>query len=147
MHSIVQMAGKLRAAPGKFGLCTGNGWYVTKHSAGIYSTTPKLGAWKREDPKAYQKELDAMAHPEVTEKPNGRASVETYTVVVDRRGKRFGIVIGRLEDGKRFLSHTRTTTRHWTGYARGNSRPARNGHGGRCHEPVQIYVGQSLFRH
>ena len=106
MHSIVQMAGKLRAAPGKFGLCTGNGWYVTKHSAGIYSTTPKLGAWKREDPRAYQKELDAMAHPEVTEKPNGRASVETYTVVVDRRGKRFGIVIGRLEDGKRFLSHT-----------------------------------------
>ncbi|MGZ5935235.1 MAG: acetyl-CoA acetyltransferase, partial [Rhizomicrobium sp.] len=32
--------------------------------------------------------------------------VETYTVVVDRRGKRFGIVIGRLEDGKRFLAHT-----------------------------------------
>jgi acetyl-CoA C-acetyltransferase len=106
MHSIVQMIDKVRAAPGRFGLCTGNGWYVTKHSAGIYSTKPTVGAWKREDPKSYQKDLDAMAHPQVVEKPNGRATVETYTVVVDRRGKRFGIVIGRLEDGKRFLAHT-----------------------------------------
>ncbi|MGZ5961597.1 MAG: acetyl-CoA acetyltransferase, partial [Rhizomicrobium sp.] len=106
MHSIVQMIDKVRAAPGRFGLCTGNGWYVTKHSAGIYSTKPTVGAWKREDPKSYQKDLDAMAHPQVVEKPNGKATVETYTVVVDRRGKRFGIVIGRLEDGKRFLAHT-----------------------------------------
>jgi acetyl-CoA C-acetyltransferase len=106
MHSIVTMMDKLRASPGKFGLCTGNGWYVTKHSAGIYATTPTTGAWRREDPKSYQKDIDSMAHPEVVEKPNGNALVETYTVVVDRRGKRFGIVIGRLEDGKRFLAHT-----------------------------------------
>jgi acetyl-CoA C-acetyltransferase len=26
--------------------------------------------------------------------------------VTDRRGKRFGIVVGRLEDGRRFLAHT-----------------------------------------
>lgn len=106
MHSIVTMMEKLRAAPGKFGLCTANGWYVTKHAAGIYSTTPTRGAWKREDPKSYQKDLDAMAHPAVEEKPDGKGTVETYTVVVDRRGKRFGIVIGRLEDGRRFLAHT-----------------------------------------
>jgi acetyl-CoA C-acetyltransferase len=106
MHSIVTMMEKLRAAPGKFGLCTANGWYVTKHAAGIYSTEPTRGAWRREDPKSYQKELDATAHPVVEERPNGGATVETYTVVVDRRGKRFGIVIGRLEDGRRFLAHT-----------------------------------------
>ena len=47
-----------------------------------------------------------MAHPQVIEKPDGKATVETYTVVLDRRGKRFGIVVGRLEDGKRFLAHT-----------------------------------------
>ena len=69
MHSIVTMAEKLRANPGKFGLCTGNGWYVTKHSAGIYSTRPTEGEWQREDPKSYQVDLDAMAHPNVTEKP------------------------------------------------------------------------------
>ncbi len=106
MHSIVQMTDKLRAAPGKFGLCTGNGWYVTKHSAGIYSTTPKQGGWEREDPKTYQKDIDAMAHPVVVEKPNGKATVETYTVVTDRRGKRFGIIVGRLAGGERFLANT-----------------------------------------
>jgi acetyl-CoA C-acetyltransferase len=106
MHSIVTMLGKLRAQPGAFGLCTGNGWYVTKHSAGIYSTKPTKGRWHREDPKSYQKEIDAEAHPEVTEKPEGRAKIETYTVVMDRRGKRFGIVVGRLEDGTRFLANT-----------------------------------------
>jgi acetyl-CoA C-acetyltransferase len=106
MHSIVQMTDKLRANPGKFGLCTGNGWYVTKHSAGIYSTRPTKGAWKREDPKSYQKDIDAMAHPAVIEKPNGPAKVETYTVVLDRRGKRFGIVVGRDANDARFLAHT-----------------------------------------
>jgi acetyl-CoA C-acetyltransferase len=106
MHSIVTMLGKLRARPGSFGLCTGNGWYVTKHSAGLYSTKPVEGKWQREDPKSYQKEIDAEPHPEVVEKPEGRATIETYTVVTDRKGKRFGIVVGRLDDGKRFLANT-----------------------------------------
>lgn len=106
MHSIVTMMEKLRERRGEFGLCTGNGWYLTKHSAGIYSTKPVEGRWQREDPNTYQKELDAESHPEVVEKPEGWASVETYTVVTDRKGKRFGIVVGRLEDGRRFLANT-----------------------------------------
>lgn len=106
MHSIVTMMEKCRAHPGSFGLCTANGWYVTKHSAGIYSTAPTKGSWKRGDPASYQKELDAMEHPEVEEAPEGKATVETYTVVTDRKGRRFGIVVGRLEDGHRFLANT-----------------------------------------
>jgi acetyl-CoA C-acetyltransferase len=42
----------------------------------------------------------------VIEKPNGGATVETYTVVLDRRGKRFGIVVGRDSANNRFLAHT-----------------------------------------
>jgi acetyl-CoA C-acetyltransferase len=106
MHSIVTMMEKLRAKPGAFGLCTGNGWYVTKHSAGIYSTVPKEGAWRRDDPRSYQKDLDAMAHPEFVEQAQGTAAVETYTVVTDRKGKRFGIVVGRDAQGRRFLANT-----------------------------------------
>ncbi len=106
MHSIVTMMEKLRAAPGTFGLCTGNGWYVTKHSAGIYSTTPREGKWERDDPKSYQEVIDAMEHPQVIERPEGRATVETYTVVTDRKGKRFGVVVGRDAQGRRFLSQT-----------------------------------------
>jgi acetyl-CoA C-acetyltransferase len=106
MHSIVAMMEKLRAKPGAFGLCTGNGWYVTKHSAGIYSTGPVEGRWQRENPSEYQRELDALPHPEFIEQPSGRGTIETYTVVTDRKGKRFGIVVGRDEQNRRFLAHT-----------------------------------------
>jgi acetyl-CoA C-acetyltransferase len=106
MHSIVTMLDRMRAKPGAYGLCTGNGWYVTKHSAGIYSTKPVPGRWQREDPKSYQRDLDAMTHPEFVEQPNGRGTVETYTVVTDRKGKRFGIVVGRDEQNRRFLANT-----------------------------------------
>jgi acetyl-CoA C-acetyltransferase len=106
MHSIVTMMEKLRTRAGTFGLCTANGYYVTKHSAGIYSTKPVEGPWQREDPKSYQKEIDAGPRPEVVEKPEGSATIETYTVVTDRKRKRFGIVVGRSTEGKRFLAHT-----------------------------------------
>ncbi len=106
MHSIVTMMEKVRGKPGSFGLVTANGWYVTKHSLGIYSTTPVRGAWQREDPKTYQRDIDAMPHPEVEAKPGGEGTIETYTVMHDRGGPKMGIVIGRLGNGKRFLAHT-----------------------------------------
>jgi acetyl-CoA C-acetyltransferase len=105
MHSIVTMMEKLRSKPGAYGLCTGNGWYVTKHSAGIYSTKPLQGRWEREDPRSYQHELDAMLHPKFIEQPRGRGTVETYTVVTDRKGKRFGIIVGRDEQNRRFIAN------------------------------------------
>jgi acetyl-CoA C-acetyltransferase len=79
---------------------------VTKHSAGIYSTTPKEGAWQRDNPASYQKDIDAEVHPEVIEQPSGRATVETYTVITDRKGKRFGLVVGRDAQNRRFLANT-----------------------------------------
>lgn len=106
MHSIVTMMEKLRAKPKAYGLCTGNGWYVTKHSAGIYSTRPVEGHWERENPKSYQRDLDTMERPDFIEQPNGHGTVETYTVVTDRKGKRFGIVIGRDQQNRRFLANT-----------------------------------------
>ncbi|MCE9522715.1 MAG: acetyl-CoA acetyltransferase [Alphaproteobacteria bacterium] len=106
MHSIVTMMEKVRAKPGSFGMVTANGWYVTKHALGIYSTTPVKGSWKREDPKTYQRDIDGMAHPQIEARPEGEGVVETYTVMHDRGGPKMGIVIGRLSDGKRFLAHT-----------------------------------------
>jgi len=106
MHSIVTMMEKVRGKPGSFGLVTANGWYVTKHALGIYSTTPTKGSWRREDPKSYQKDIDAMPHPEVETKPEGEGTVETYTVMHDRGGPKMGIIIGRLGNGKRFIAHT-----------------------------------------
>ncbi len=106
MHSIVTMMERVRAKPGAFGMVTANGWYVTKHALGIYSTTPVKGSWKRDDPKSYQRDLDAMAHPEVEQRPADEGTVETYTVMHDRSGPKMGIIVGRLANGKRFIAHT-----------------------------------------
>jgi acetyl-CoA C-acetyltransferase len=106
-HSIAEMMNRLRAAPGTFGLVTGNGSYVTKHSAGLYSTTPVAGAWKREDPHALQAELDALPSVPVNTNPEGASKIETYTVAFDKERPVKGFVFGRLSDtGQRFVANT-----------------------------------------
>ena len=105
MHSIATMMDKLRARPGSFGLLNANGWFVTKHSIGIYSTTP-LQQWQRETPEDYQADILAQDHPPFTETPRGRGTIETYTVLHGRGGVQKAMVIGRLEDGTRFMADT-----------------------------------------
>jgi len=106
MHSIAVMMRRLRERPGAFGLVTGNGWYLTKQSTGVYSTQPIEGAWAREDPVVIQRQIDALPHPRVVERPEGPATIETYTVVHSRDGYRLGIVIGRDSAGHRFVAET-----------------------------------------
>jgi acetyl-CoA C-acetyltransferase len=106
MHSIAVMMDRLRAKPGAYGLVTGNGWYLTKQSTGIYSTTAPDKPFEREDPKILQREIDALPHPEIVETPQGRGVVETYTVLHKREGPFLGIIVGRDESGRRFAANT-----------------------------------------
>jgi acetyl-CoA C-acetyltransferase len=107
MHAIAAMVERLRTMPGSLGLVTANGNYVTKHAAGLYSTTAPGGPWQREDPSILQRELDALPRASFTEKPNGRAGIETYTVIHSKTGPELGIVVGRLaESGARFIANT-----------------------------------------
>lgn len=106
MHSIAVMMDRLRAKPGGYGLVTGNGWYLTKQSTGIYSTTAPDKPFEREDPAVLQRQIDALPHPEVIETPQGRATVETYTVVHKREGPFMAIVVGRDANGRRFVANT-----------------------------------------
>jgi len=104
-HSIAAMMRALRAAPGRFGMVTANGNYVTKHSFGIYSTEPVHGPWRRGDPARLQAELDAMPKERIEERPEGPARIETYTIMHGRKGPTEGIVFGRLEsNGARFVA-------------------------------------------
>ena len=106
MHSIAAMMGKLRTKPGGWGLTTGNGWYLTKQSTGVYSTRRPEQPFERQDPKVLQAEIDSLSHPVVTETPQGAAKIETYTVVHRREGPFMGIVIGRDESDRRFAAVT-----------------------------------------
>ncbi len=107
MHAIAEMMTRLRARPGTIGLVTALGWYITKHAVGVYSAAPKDGGFARADPAPLQAALDAEPAPALAREPSGAATVETYTVLYDRDGAPMrGLVIGRLEDGRRFLAST-----------------------------------------
>lgn len=112
MNSIATMADILRENPGKKGMITANGGYLTKHSIGLYSTEPPAAAsselvWKRRNPTEYQAELDAMPHPESESQPKGKGKIEAYTVLFNRDNEPVhGLVIGRLEDDLRFCART-----------------------------------------
>jgi acetyl-CoA C-acetyltransferase len=105
-HSIAQMMDEVRARPGSFGLVTANGNYVTKQSAGIYSTTPPGKPFAPKDPALYQAEIDRDKGPATVAAANGPATIETYTVMHDRKGPSFAILFGRLSDGRRFIANT-----------------------------------------
>jgi acetyl-CoA C-acetyltransferase len=106
MHGIAEMVGRLRGKPDEVGLVTANGGYLSKHSMGLYSAQPVEGDWRREDPASYQAALTARPKPAVVEEANGNATIETYTVVFDdQAAPRLGIVVGRLDDGRRFLAN------------------------------------------
>jgi acetyl-CoA C-acetyltransferase len=77
-HSIATMAGLLRRRPGAVGLVTGLGWYVTKHSAGLWSSAPGRGPFRRLSPQA---QVDATEQRAPATDAEGDTTVETYTVV------------------------------------------------------------------
>ena len=107
MNSIATMMKKLRTKLNSFGLATANGWYITKHGAAIYSSKPFEGDWNQvADTTNLQNSIDNQEKPNFIETPEGEATVETYTVVHSRNGPDQGIVIGRLDDGKRFIANT-----------------------------------------
>lgn len=106
MHSVAAMMQRLREKPGAYGLVTGNGWYLTKQSTGVYSTTAPRQPFEREDPAVLQREIDSLPHPEIVEAPQGAATIETYTVVHKREGPFMAIVVGRDANGRRFCANT-----------------------------------------
>lgn len=101
-HAIACMVDRLRAHPGRRGLVTGVGWYLTKHAVGVYQSSPPQHAFARVDPATYQRHIDAEPHPELAIAADGPAAMETYTVTHDRDGNpALGILVARLTDGRR----------------------------------------------
>lgn len=100
MNSIAAMADRVRERRGSYGMVTANGGYLTKHAAGIYSTEPTKGPWRREAPESYQARIDETPRPPLTQTPAGPGVIETYTVTFGRANTpERGFVIGRTGDG------------------------------------------------
>ncbi|MEY2566926.1 MAG: acetyl-CoA C-acetyltransferase [Actinomycetota bacterium] len=104
-HSIASMVETLRADPGALGLVTALGWYVTKHSLGLYSTEPPAGGFRSARP---QDEVDALPRRDYTGEHDGPVSIESYTVMHERDGSpSLAIVACLLPDGRRAWGNSR----------------------------------------
>jgi acetyl-CoA C-acetyltransferase len=102
MHGIAEVAARCRANPGAPGFVFANGGYLTKHSFGVWSSAPR--PFERTDPAGYQARIDAMESPPLAERPDGEGSIETYTVIHHKGLPAFALLIGRLDNGARFLA-------------------------------------------
>jgi acetyl-CoA C-acetyltransferase len=108
LHGIAEVIDRCRKTPGEYGFVFANGGYLTKHSFGVYTTTPNPAPFQRGDPAVYQRDIDAEASPVFEAQPNGAATVEAFTVVHEKGQPALGIVIGRLaENNARFFANTR----------------------------------------
>ncbi|OBI02694.1 acetyl-CoA acetyltransferase [Mycobacterium scrofulaceum] len=103
MHAVAETVAQMRKMPGEFGLVGANGGILSKYSVGIYSTSPV--EWQPDRSAQAQKQVADWPTETVTEQADGVGTVETYTVRRDD-GRPTGIIIGRLDDGSRFLSTT-----------------------------------------
>ncbi|HUP86243.1 MAG TPA: acetyl-CoA acetyltransferase [Acidimicrobiales bacterium] len=103
-HSIAAMAGRLRDNAGDVGLVTANGWYLTKHAIGLYSTNPPEGGFKWA---SGQDEVDASPRREAAVDHEGEATVEAWTVLHERDGSpQIGLIGALVDDGRRTWANT-----------------------------------------
>jgi acetyl-CoA C-acetyltransferase len=112
-HAIAALAESLRGAPARtLGLVTGLGWYITKHSAGVYGSTPPPNGYRRGDTSAEQARIDLTSVPVVGEAGGGAgggggstAVVDAATVIYDREGTPTSApIIATLADGRRVVA-------------------------------------------
>jgi acetyl-CoA C-acetyltransferase len=103
MHALATMVERLRVDSDGFGLCTGVGWFMTKHAAALLSSRP---------PRVYrdtdvQSEVDSETCLKVGMGTTGPATVETYTVSYDYDGApRSAFVAARTGDDHRAFAAT-----------------------------------------
>jgi acetyl-CoA C-acetyltransferase len=102
MHGIVEAVARCRADADAWALVGANGGMLSKYSVGIYSRHP--GPWTIGDDAAVQAALDAAPGVEVADRPEGWATIESWTVRFDADPE-LSVVIGRLADGRRFVAN------------------------------------------
>ncbi len=104
LHGIAETVMQMRDRPGEFGLVGANGGIMSKYSVGVYSTQPV--DWRSDRSAELKKEVDALPTVDVTKKPDGAATIETYSVRYDWPILT-GIIVGRLDaDDTRFMATT-----------------------------------------
>lgn len=86
-HSIATTVDACRDDPGSLSMVTGVGWYLTKHSVGLYSTEPREEGFVRVDPHTTQAHVDATPRRAPAGDHEGAAVIEATAVRYSRAGE------------------------------------------------------------
>jgi acetyl-CoA C-acetyltransferase len=103
LHAIATVVSDVRERPGEPGLVWANGGFITKHSFGIYSTSPPQDGF-RHDAGAVQAEVERVPGRELAEGEDaaGTAVIEGYSVMHSREGTPERALVSCLRpDGRR----------------------------------------------
>ncbi|MGQ0802706.1 MAG: acetyl-CoA acetyltransferase [Actinomycetota bacterium] len=107
-HAIAAMVEACRRDPGSVGMVSALGWYVTKHSLGLYSTKPSSDGFARVDPAETQARVDALPSRSVAGAYEGEAMIEATSVVIERDGSPSLAIVSLLTpSGERVLANSR----------------------------------------
>jgi len=105
MHGIASLAEKLREDPGATGLVLANGGFLSKESAGVYSTR-RPEQFLPVDSTDAQASIDSEADVAQAQAPD-RGTIESYSVLYQRRKPLFAYAFMR-SGSERFLARTNT---------------------------------------
>lgn len=103
-HAIATMFDRLREDGGGTALVSAVGWYMTKHSVGIYGSDPSPRGFRTGAVAEAQQQIDSGALPYVaaSEVAGCLATVDASTVLYDREGRpESAPVIATTGDGRR----------------------------------------------
>ena len=103
MHSIARMVELNRENPGKVGMITANGGYLTKHAFGIYCAEPPEKDYQHAD---LQAEVDATPSRQWLVDYDGEVVIESYTVMYGPDGAMTGHIACLTAEGKRTWANT-----------------------------------------
>lgn len=98
-HAVASLLPALRANPGGYGLATALGWYLTKHSVGVYSATPPRTGFRHLTPI-----IDTPPARDARTDYSGPAVIEAYTVPYGRDGDPEAAIVSLIApNGTRIL--------------------------------------------
>jgi len=98
LHAIAEMVATLRRNQGAFGLVLANGGWMTKESAGVYSSSAPRTFTPAQPPAKASTKVDLAIVP-------GEAILETFTVTHGKDGPERGIIFARFADGRRVIAN------------------------------------------
>jgi acetyl-CoA C-acetyltransferase len=105
-HAIAAMVERIRSGGGSVGFVSGLGMSGSKHAACTLSNDPARIAAASGRAAQVHPPAAELVGPEIVEKPDGPAHIETYTVSFDRQNQPItSRLIVRLDDGRRSVAH------------------------------------------